>query len=51
MTISEDGNLVVLSGQGEVLWSSNVSLGSNQTAAQLTDDGNLVLKSGPNGNP
>nr|XP_034902844.1 G-type lectin S-receptor-like serine/threonine-protein kinase At1g11300 [Populus alba] len=50
MTISEDGNLVVLNGQGEVLWSSNVTNGFNQSTAQLTDDGNLVLKAGPNGN-
>ena len=50
MTISEDGNLVVLNGQGEVLWSSNVSNGFNQSTAQLTDDGNLVLKAGQNGN-
>ncbi|KAJ6885707.1 hypothetical protein NC651_026378 [Populus alba x Populus x berolinensis] len=50
MTISEDGNLVVLNGQGEVLWSSNVSIGFNQSTAQLTDDGNLVMKAGPNGN-
>uniref|UniRef100_A0A6N2LQI8 non-specific serine/threonine protein kinase n=1 Tax=Salix viminalis TaxID=40686 RepID=A0A6N2LQI8_SALVM len=50
MTISEDGNLVVLSGKGEVLWSSNVLTGFNQTAAQLTDDGNLVLKAGPKEN-
>ncbi|KAF9672240.1 hypothetical protein SADUNF_Sadunf11G0020400 [Salix dunnii] len=51
MTISEDGNLVVLNGKGEVLWSSNVLNGSNQSTAHLTDDGNLVLKSGPDGNP
>ncbi|KAJ6978905.1 G-type lectin S-receptor-like serine/threonine-protein kinase [Populus alba x Populus x berolinensis] len=50
MTISEDGNLVVLNGLGEVLWSSNVSIGFNQSTAQLTDDGNLVMKAGPNGN-
>eukprot|EP00258_Populus_trichocarpa_P021189 XP_024437208.1 G-type lectin S-receptor-like serine/threonine-protein kinase At1g11330 isoform X3 [Populus trichocarpa] len=50
MTISEDGNLVVLNGQGEVLWSSNVSNGFYQSTAQLTDDGNLVLKAGLNGN-
>jgi len=50
MTISDDGNLVVLNGKGEVLWSSKVSNGSNQSTAQLTDDGNLVLKAGPNGN-
>ncbi|KAG5234861.1 G-type lectin S-receptor serine/threonine-protein kinase [Salix suchowensis] len=50
MTIAEDGNIVVSNGQGKVLWSSNVSLGSNQSTAQLDDDGSLVLKSGPNGN-
>ncbi|KAF9672238.1 hypothetical protein SADUNF_Sadunf11G0020100 [Salix dunnii] len=50
MTISEDGNLVVSNGQGEVLWSSNVSNGINQSTAQLTDDGNLVLKAGPKEN-
>uniref|UniRef100_A0A6N2LZT2 non-specific serine/threonine protein kinase n=1 Tax=Salix viminalis TaxID=40686 RepID=A0A6N2LZT2_SALVM len=50
MTISEDGNLVVSNGQGEVLWSSNVSNGFNQSTAQLTDDGNLVLKAGPKEN-
>ena len=50
MTISDDGNLVVLNGNGELLWSSKVSNGSNQSTAQLTDDGNLVLKAGPNGN-
>uniref|UniRef100_A0A6N2LLG4 non-specific serine/threonine protein kinase n=1 Tax=Salix viminalis TaxID=40686 RepID=A0A6N2LLG4_SALVM len=50
MTISDEGKLVVLNGQGEVLWSSNVLTGFNQTAAQLTDDGNLVLKAGPKEN-
>ncbi|KAG5234852.1 G-type lectin S-receptor serine/threonine-protein kinase [Salix suchowensis] len=50
MTISDEGKLVVLNGQGEALWSSTVSLGSNHSTAQLDDDGSLVLKSGPNGN-
>ncbi|KAL5839791.1 hypothetical protein ACOSQ3_012475 [Xanthoceras sorbifolium] len=44
LTISEDGNLVVLNGQKEVLWSSNVSnSATNSTFAQLLDSGNLVL--------
>ncbi|GLT45638.1 hypothetical protein SLA2020_194570 [Shorea laevis] len=44
MTISEDGNLVVLNGQKEVLWSSNVEkLTGNNTIAELLDSGNLVL--------
>ncbi|KAL9346766.1 hypothetical protein Peur_061619 [Populus x canadensis] len=50
MTISEDGNLVVLNGQKEILWSSNVSTGMNDSRAQLMDDGNLVLGGSENGN-
>ncbi|TXG49496.1 hypothetical protein EZV62_025371 [Acer yangbiense] len=44
VTISEDGNLVVLNGQKEVLWSSNVSNSVNNVSAQLLDTGNLVLR-------
>lgn len=45
ITISEDGNLVLVNGQKEVLWSSNVSnLVNNSTSAQLLDSGNLVLR-------
>jgi len=50
MKISENGNVVVLNGQGEVLWSSNVSNAFSQSTALLTDNGNLVLKIAPNGN-
>ncbi|KAL9384010.1 hypothetical protein Peur_024333 [Populus x canadensis] len=50
MTISGDGNLVVLNGQKETLWSSNVSTGMNDSRAQLMDDGNLVLGGSENGN-
>lgn len=50
MTISEDGNLVVLNGQQDILWSSNVSTGMNDSRAQLMDDGNLVLGGSENGN-
>ncbi|XP_029128724.1 G-type lectin S-receptor-like serine/threonine-protein kinase At1g11330 isoform X2 [Cajanus cajan] len=43
VTISEDGNLVVLNGQKQVIWSSNVSnIGSN-SSSKLLDSGNLVL--------
>ncbi|KAJ4833377.1 hypothetical protein Tsubulata_029928 [Turnera subulata] len=49
-TVSEDGNLVVLNVQREILWSSNISTGFVNSSAQLTDDGNLVLRGGPNGN-
>ncbi|KAL5839712.1 hypothetical protein ACOSQ4_012320 [Xanthoceras sorbifolium] len=43
VTISEDGNLVVLNGQKEVLWSSKVSNSFTNVSAQLLDSGNLVL--------
>lgn len=44
-TISGDGNLVVLNGQKQVLWSSSVlnSSSANRTA-QFLDTGNLVLQ-------
>ncbi|CAM8911944.1 unnamed protein product [Rhodiola kirilowii] len=43
--ISEQGNLVVSSGENEVLWSTNVSnTGTNSTSVQLLDSGNLVLQ-------
>ncbi|WRX29280.1 S-locus glycoprotein domain - like 10 [Theobroma cacao] len=42
--ISEDGNLVVLNGQEEILWSSNVTNLISNTSALLLDSGNLVLK-------
>ncbi|KAL3523365.1 hypothetical protein ACH5RR_016199 [Cinchona calisaya] len=41
--ILEDGNLAVLNGKKEILWSSNVSKSTNDTSAQLLDTGNLVL--------
>ncbi|XP_050288926.1 G-type lectin S-receptor-like serine/threonine-protein kinase At1g11300 isoform X1 [Quercus robur] len=44
LTISEDGNLVVLNGQKEILWSSNVNNSVTNSSAQLLDLGNLVLK-------
>ncbi|KVF96799.1 Apple-like protein [Cynara cardunculus var. scolymus] len=51
--LSGDGNLVVLSGTNEVVWTSNVTLNSlnitSSTVAVLLDDGNLQLKSGEGG--
>uniref|UniRef100_A0A7N2R5P4 Bulb-type lectin domain-containing protein n=1 Tax=Quercus lobata TaxID=97700 RepID=A0A7N2R5P4_QUELO len=44
LTISEDGNLVVLNGQMEILWSSNVTNSVVNPSAQLLDLGNLVLR-------
>ena len=42
LTISEDGNVVVLNGQKEILWSSNVNNSVANSSAQLLDSGNLV---------
>nr|XP_023926113.1 G-type lectin S-receptor-like serine/threonine-protein kinase At1g11330 [Quercus suber] len=44
LTIYEDGNLVVLNGQAEILWSSNVSNCVPNSSATLLDSGNLVLQ-------
>ena len=44
VTISEDGNLVVLNGQKQTLWSSNASNITPNSTAQLLGTGNLVLK-------
>ena len=44
LTISEDGNLVVMNGQRETLWSSNVSTLTPNSSAQLLDSGELVLR-------
>ncbi|XP_050288921.1 G-type lectin S-receptor-like serine/threonine-protein kinase At1g11330 isoform X2 [Quercus robur] len=43
LTISGDGNLVILNGQKEILWSSNVTNSVANLSAQLLDSGNLVL--------
>ncbi|XP_052201085.1 G-type lectin S-receptor-like serine/threonine-protein kinase At1g11330 isoform X9 [Diospyros lotus] len=48
ISISEDGNLVVLNGQKEIMWSSNASI-SAATSAQLLDSGNLVLQDSSSG--
>ncbi|XP_028803287.1 G-type lectin S-receptor-like serine/threonine-protein kinase At1g11330 isoform X2 [Neltuma alba] len=41
--VSEDGNLVILDGQNQTIWSSNVSNISSTTSFQILDSGNLVL--------
>lgn len=50
LTISEDGNLVVLSEENRIIWSSNVSISATNTSAQLLDSGNLVLQNNSDGN-
>ncbi|KAL3741987.1 hypothetical protein ACJRO7_017468 [Eucalyptus globulus] len=43
MTISNDGNLVVMNAKRELVWSSNVSNSVTNAKAQLSDSGNLRL--------
>ncbi|KAG5622746.1 hypothetical protein H5410_007964 [Solanum commersonii] len=50
LSISEYGNLVLLDGTQNVIWSSNVSVPTNNTVAVvLLDSGNLVLKDNVSG--
>ncbi|XP_022635481.1 G-type lectin S-receptor-like serine/threonine-protein kinase At1g11300 [Vigna radiata var. radiata] len=50
VTFSEDGNLVVLNGQNQVIWSTSVSNISTDTTAQLSDEGKLKLTETTTGN-
>ncbi|RDX92699.1 G-type lectin S-receptor-like serine/threonine-protein kinase, partial [Mucuna pruriens] len=50
VTISEDGNLVVLNGQKQVIWSSNVSNITLNTSSEFSDSGKLVLMETTTGN-
>ncbi|KAK7338992.1 hypothetical protein VNO77_19628 [Canavalia gladiata] len=50
VTISEDGNLVVLNGERRVIWSSNVSDIVSNTSSQFSDFGKLVLMGSTTGN-
>ena len=49
VTISEDGNLVVLNRKNKVVWSSNVTHVTTNSIAKLLDSGNLVLLDGTPG--
>ncbi|CAL5408668.1 unnamed protein product [Camellia sinensis] len=49
LMISKDGNLVVLNGQKQIIWSSNVSNSAVNSSARLLDSGNLVLVDNSNG--
>lgn len=48
LAIGDDGKLMVLDGNKKTVWSSKASALSNDTAAVLGDDGNLVLSSKEN---
>ncbi|XP_022861163.1 G-type lectin S-receptor-like serine/threonine-protein kinase At1g11300 isoform X1 [Olea europaea var. sylvestris] len=43
ITISTDGNIVLLNGNNETVWSTNATTSTRNTSAQLTDNGNLIL--------
>ncbi|KAI8525294.1 hypothetical protein RHMOL_Rhmol13G0219800 [Rhododendron molle] len=49
MIISDDGNLLILSGQKKIIWSSNVSNPIVNSSAQLLDSGNLVIRDDSDG--
>ncbi|KAF8411259.1 hypothetical protein HHK36_003806 [Tetracentron sinense] len=44
LTIADDGNIVVLDGRNNILWSTNVSNIARNSSAMLLDSGNLVLR-------
>ncbi|XP_039169039.1 G-type lectin S-receptor-like serine/threonine-protein kinase SD1-29 isoform X1 [Eucalyptus grandis] len=44
LTIGSDGNLNLMDGQQNIVWSTNVSSSSNHTSAALLDSGNFVLQ-------
>ncbi|KAK4421283.1 G-type lectin S-receptor-like serine/threonine-protein kinase [Sesamum alatum] len=51
VTISRDGNLVLINGKNETVWSTNVVTSSPMNAAaQIQDNGNLVLRDVSTGN-
>ncbi|PKI61539.1 hypothetical protein CRG98_018035 [Punica granatum] len=50
LTIGSDGNLRLLDGARNVVWSTNVSMKSKGSTAALLDTGNLVLRDGDSGN-
>ncbi|CAA3022598.1 G-type lectin S-receptor-like serine threonine-kinase At1g11300 [Olea europaea subsp. europaea] len=49
VTISEDGDILLINGKKEIFWSSNITNSPMNTTAQLLDNGNLVLIDNSNG--
>ncbi|KAL2494965.1 G-type lectin S-receptor-like serine/threonine-protein kinase [Forsythia ovata] len=49
ITISRNGNIVLMNGKGEIVWSSNVTTCSLNASAQLLSTGNLVLQQNSSG--
>ncbi|KAK9212427.1 hypothetical protein WN943_001809 [Citrus x changshan-huyou] len=50
LTISNNGNLVLLNQTNGTIWSTNVSSEVKNPVAQLRDDGNLVIRDNSSGN-
>ncbi|KAL9444249.1 hypothetical protein AB3S75_017434 [Citrus x aurantiifolia] len=50
LTISSNGNLVLLNQTNGTIWSTNVSSEVKNPVAQLRDDGNLVIRDNSSGN-
>ncbi|XP_058090932.1 G-type lectin S-receptor-like serine/threonine-protein kinase At4g03230 [Magnolia sinica] len=44
LTIGSNGNLVILNGKNNTIWSTNASILSDSTVATLFDSGNLILR-------
>ncbi|XP_060187807.1 G-type lectin S-receptor-like serine/threonine-protein kinase SD1-29 isoform X2 [Lycium barbarum] len=49
LKIAEDGNLRIVNGNQNTVWSTNASVYSNNTIAVLTDEGQLFLKNNVSG--
>ncbi|XP_015162370.1 G-type lectin S-receptor-like serine/threonine-protein kinase At1g61550 [Solanum tuberosum] len=44
LKIGGDGNLIIMDGNQNIIWSTNISVQSNKTTAVLTDKGEFILK-------
>nr|XP_004234263.1 G-type lectin S-receptor-like serine/threonine-protein kinase At1g61370 isoform X1 [Solanum lycopersicum] len=44
LKIGGDGNLIIMDGNQNIIWSTNISIQSNKTSAVLTDKGEFILK-------
>lgn len=44
LTVSPDGNLLLLNGNGSVIWRTNSSIRAESPLVQILDNGNLVIK-------
>ncbi|KAL9159000.1 hypothetical protein ABFS82_08G106600 [Erythranthe guttata] len=51
LTISKDGNLVLMNGINQTVWSTNISTKTTASIVQIQDTGNLILRDLATGNP